>query len=358
MANALLLNFALLIAGLFAVSLTYGPPAQAQSWVRVLARYATTVSVAFLLLFNSVALAPGLLFDFRTIPVALAARRNGMLAGVLVAVPIAAYRWFLGGPAAWAGILDLVAVLAGLKTGTIRVQPQFSDDLRRTWRLRFVLYALANLTTFWAFHLAGKPLASALPVYLVFGVLSGLGMLAGHVVIQTRLRALSRANELEQLAFVDPLTGNLNRRRFEMNLVEVRQPAFLLLLDLDHFKRINDTYGHDAGDQVLVQLAQVVRETLRPTDGVYRLGGEEFAVVLAPCKAPWAEIVADRVRQAIGREVALRAGLGGETLTVSGGLVPIDDEQQTVLRRADEQLYAAKHGGRNQIRSSGGWAAA
>lgn len=351
MLNALVLNFALLIAGTFAVSLTYGRPELREPWWRAGLRLLMSVLVAFLILANSVQLAPGLLFDFRSVPVALAARRSGVLAGLLVALPIAAYRLALGGPAAWAGVLNLVlvAVLGGWSTGLFRPTPRMDDLLRRRWWLPFALYGAANLTTFLAFFLAGRPLKEAVPAYLMFASLSAVGMLAGHLVIQTRLQALARAEELERLAYVDPLTGSLNRRRFDDDLLAAPQPAYLLMLDLDHFKRVNDTYGHGVGDQVLVQLAQVLREAARPTDGVYRLGGEEFAVILAPCEEGQVERVAERLREEVARQVAERAGLMTETITVSGGLVRIRGEKRTLLRAADERLYRAKTLGRNAV---------
>ncbi|UQN10186.1 diguanylate cyclase [Deinococcus sp. QL22] len=348
MLNDLLLNFTLLIAGLFAVSLTYGHPDQVESWKRQVVRYGTTVGLALLLLLNSVPLIPGLLFDFRSVPIALAARRYGVLAGLLVAAPIAVYRLLLGGPGAPAGVINLVlvAVLAGWRVGLFRSQVNL-HTVHEQWWGALRLYAVANLVIFPAVVLTGRPLLDAWPTYLLVSSLSALGLLGGHVVIQTRLRALTKTKELEQLAFADPLTGSLNRRRFDDDFAAAPQPAFLLLLDLDHFKRVNDTYGHEVGDQVLVQMAQLLRETVRPTDSVYRLGGEEFAVMLAPCDESAAPRVAERIRAAVARDLAQRSGMGTDMVTVSGGWVRMTDDKSTTMRAADELLYAAKNGGRN-----------
>lgn len=349
--NTILLNFALLVAGLFVVSLTYGQAKGREVWWHFLTRYCALVTTSFLLLYNSTMLGPDLLFDFRGVVVALAARRNGIVAGVLVAFPVCIYRLILGGPTAWTSVAHLlvVAILAGWPTGLWSLRPNVTEDLQRKWWVPARIYAVVGLGLFPAFHLVGEPLWMTLVVYSGFTVLNTLGMITGSVVIDTRLRALLRADELERLAFIDELTGSFNRRRFSADFRTAIQPAYLLLLDLDHFKRINDLYGHEWGDRVLMQTVQVIREAVRPTDGIYRLGGEEFAVLLSPCRSEMSSHVAERVRQAIEQEVALRALLPQENITVSGSLVIISGTQKEVMRKADELLYKAKQAGRNRV---------
>lgn len=352
MLNDLLLNFALLVAGAFALSLTYRQATLRDSWLRLSGRYATTVTVALLLLFNSVQIGPGLLFDFRTVLVALAARRYGLLPGLLVALPIAVYRLIRGGPTAGVGVLNLVlvALLAAHRSGWLRFNPQPGESsLHRRWWIPLGIFGCANLTTFLAFQLTRQPWVDAVAVYLAFSSLSAVGLLVAHLVIRSRLQALNRVERLENLAYLDPLTGSFNRRRFDDDYLQLHQPAYLLLLDLDQFKRINDTYGHELGDQVLIQTVQVLRDNLRPLDGIYRLGGEEFAVMLAPCDPDSVEEVANRLRAQVEQRVAEQAGLWGDTVTVSGGWVRVDGEKRRVLRQADERLYLAKTGGRNRI---------
>ncbi|WP_232337955.1 GGDEF domain-containing protein [Deinococcus arboris] len=350
--DELLVNLALLIAGVTVITLTYQGTAARESPARLLLRYSATVTVAFVLLLHSAHLAPGLLFDFCGVMIALAARRYGLIAGVLVALPVALYRLALGGPGAWPGVISLllVALLAGARTGWVRRIPRYSeDDLLHHWWVPAGIFGLSSLPTFLAFFLAGKPLLQAVPVYLSITALSALGLIVAHGVKQRRLRSLVRTQQLEQLVFVDSLTGALNRRRFDEDFRHPEQPAYVLLLDLDHFKHINDTYGHDQGDGVLRALVQVLQETVRPTDGIYRLGGEEFAVLLSPCDDVVVRRVAERLRARVQDLLATRAGLRGETITVSGGLVRLEGEKRAVLRTADELLYQAKAFGRNRI---------
>jgi len=164
--------------------------------------------------------------------------------------------------------------------------------------------------------------------------------------------------ELTRLATIDALTGVANRRHFmelaEAELARVHrlgQPAALLMLDLDHFKRINDTHGHAAGDAVLAAFADTLRGALRKIDHVGRLGGEEFAVLLPGAAREAAVALAERVRKAtLARTVA--AGGNAIVATVSIGVATLraDDERpDTALARADAALYRAKQAGRNRV---------
>ena len=349
----MLVNLASLIAGVTVITLTSQGHETRESAVRLLLRYSSAVLLALFLMTHRVELAPGLLFDFRGVVIALAARRYGLVAGLLVALPVALYRLSLGGAGAWPGVatLLLVALLAGAGTGLARRIPRYQEDTvaHRAWTA-LAIFGTAYLTFFPAFLLAGKPVVQALPIYLMVTVLSGLGLVAAHLVKQSRLQSLAQTEQLRQLVFVDPLTGALNRRRFDEDVRQPEQPAFVLLLDVNHFKQVNDTYGHERGDRVLRALVQTLQETVRPTDGVYRLGGEEFAVLLSPCEETAVMRVAQDLRHRVQDLVAVRAGLGKEQqITVSGGLVRLEGEKRDVLRSADQLLYQAKSAGRNRI---------
>jgi len=126
-------------------------------------------------------------------------------------------------------------------------------------------------------------------------------------------------------------------------------------VDADHFKAVNDTLGHDAGDRVLQELARILRESSRESDVVARLGGEEFGVLLPGTPTAGAMIVAERIRRRIGE---LRIEWGDETITVttSIGLATRrhDEPLQALMKRSDEALYAAKEGGRDRVMSAEG----
>ena len=157
----------------------------------------------------------------------------------------------------------------------------------------------------------------------------------------------------------DPLTGLFNRRQFEASLdseidrvARSGESALLLLLDIDHFKRVNDTYGHAAGDVVIRQIGRALLDCVRPMDTVARLGGEEFGAVLPNCPASFGLAVADRVRQAIESTVIVAAPDQHITVTVSvgGAFAPqwVRSSSHLWMERADQQLYRAKAAGRNR----------
>ncbi|WP_028208922.1 GGDEF domain-containing protein [Paraburkholderia nodosa] len=177
---------------------------------------------------------------------------------------------------------------------------------------------------------------------------------------ESALQELQRTNDrLEHLAATDPLTGAANRRQFiervEAEIERARRggaPFSLLALDLDHFKAINDAYGHQAGDTVLREFVQKCIEAIRPYDGVARVGGEEFMVLLPRAGLDAALATGERIRSMIASSV-FGAGSGrcGE-VTVSVGASQFGrdgDTIDTILRAADERLYRAKHLGRNRV---------
>lgn len=175
--------------------------------------------------------------------------------------------------------------------------------------------------------------------------------------VQQRTEALAAANaELERLATRDALTGLANRRSFDERLLACFQTArrtgrgfALLLLDADHFKRVNDQHGHTVGDQVLQQLGQLLKASIRSIDLAARYGGEEFAVLLPETAGlDEAAAVADKIRAA----VALADFPAVGRMTISVGVASwhaADTDPLRLVQRADKGLYAAKGAGRNQV---------
>ncbi|ABM95653.1 MULTISPECIES: GGDEF domain-containing protein [unclassified Methylibium] len=157
----------------------------------------------------------------------------------------------------------------------------------------------------------------------------------------------------------DALTGLANRRQFDLALeretdrvARSGEAALVLLLDIDHFKRVNDTYGHAAGDMVLQAVARTLQECVRPMDTVARYGGEEFAIVLPNCPPAFAQAAAERVRRAVeARTVPLPQGtMLSVTLSAGGAFAPpwVRSSARLWTERADAQLYRAKAEGRNR----------
>jgi len=174
-------------------------------------------------------------------------------------------------------------------------------------------------------------------------------------VVRQRTLELQYANqELERLASSDPLTGLLNRRGFDAQLAvslalarRSGRPMSVITVDIDHFKRVNDSYGHEIGDHVLRNLALQLSRRVRASDTVARLGGEEFIVLLPDTPLEQARQMAQELVESIAAEKQDQVG----RITVSAGssaLRPEDEDASAMLRRSDEALYAAKTAGRNR----------
>lgn len=164
-------------------------------------------------------------------------------------------------------------------------------------------------------------------------------------------------NKWRRLAERDPLTNVFNRRSF-LTLLDkalsrnerLRQPLAVMLIDLDHFKSINDRWGHKQGDEALRHFVEVVAHCLRNEDILGRLGGEEFAVFLNDADLPVAQNVAERLRKAV-ESTPLQTPAGTIPLTISLGLTLacVGETPESALHRADQAMYQAKHNGRNRI---------
>jgi len=173
----------------------------------------------------------------------------------------------------------------------------------------------------------------------------------------SRLQALERIEELEQLALLCPLTGMGNRRYTQMALENACQElrrydwSFgILFIDIDHFKQINDTYGHGVGDQILVMVASALRSGLRSFDFVGRWGGEEFIVLLPNVTDDVLRRVAERCQQLVRESVYQHEGKSIQvTVSMGGVLAERNDTASECVERADRLMYKSKAGGRDRI---------
>ncbi|MGB5524557.1 MAG: GGDEF domain-containing protein, partial [Polyangiales bacterium] len=183
-----------------------------------------------------------------------------------------------------------------------------------------------------------------------------LQALSNHLAVAMANARLVR--QLEELATTDGLTGCLNKRAFldqiEQKLLAAQRfgrKLSLIVTDLDHFKAVNDTYGHAAGDRVLQALGQVLRRVKRETDIVARFGGEEFCVLCEETDSRGAQLLAERVREELeGTE--LQTELGPLRVTASLGVATFPDHASTapdLFVQGDKALYEAKNRGRNQV---------
>jgi len=230
---------------------------------------------------------------------------------------------------------------------------------RRAFLVGFGYYAVATLAllVFLALNTHDLP-ASLTQEFLVSYVVGApifMVMIAGF----SRLRvaygaALTRVESSETLAMQDGLTGLFNRRAFAASMRRARSrqarrktPVSMIMLDLDHFKRINDSFGHDEGDLVLVKVAKILTDTMRRTDDVIRWGGEEFVILMEETTAKDAGMVAERLRALIEAATFIK----GHRVTASFGVSELraGEDDTEFFNRADAALYDAKDMGRNRV---------
>ncbi|HEY6805515.1 MAG TPA: tetratricopeptide repeat-containing diguanylate cyclase [Pyrinomonadaceae bacterium] len=183
-----------------------------------------------------------------------------------------------------------------------------------------------------------------------------------NVALQNEVEERMKAQALaEHLAITDALTGLFNRRQLlelaerEVTLANrYHRTLSLIIFDLDHFKRVNDTFGHVAGDRVLVAISHFVQRTVRKCDIIGRYGGEEFALLLPETSEDKARAMFERIRGSI-EEMKIELDEGTTSVTISAGIAEVDhrsrrDTLEQLLDRADKALYAAKAAGRNQVK--------
>ncbi|WP_236640210.1 sensor domain-containing diguanylate cyclase [Dickeya undicola] len=173
-------------------------------------------------------------------------------------------------------------------------------------------------------------------------------LLMGTVLLHKRIGRLSSE------AYTDPLSGMLNRRGMQESLEEIRneyKKISVIAIDIDHFKLINDSFGHDVGDEVIRKLSQQIRKNFRKTDLICRIGGEEFLILLPGSDIHVAIAIAERLRHNVANTVYL-SGSNHRQITISIGVTTFDPQKSALdvaIKTADNALYKAKNGGRNQV---------
>jgi diguanylate cyclase (GGDEF)-like protein len=213
-------------------------------------------------------------------------------------------------------------------------------------RLSF-LVAMA-LVSFVAYRILGEE-GVAQPL----SVLGGLAANAAFATVFARSSGLRR-EQLEQLATLDPLTGIENRRALETELVIAlaafqrdARPVAMAMIDLDHFKKVNDVHGHDVGDRVLRDFARLTEGAVRRTDRLFRFGGEEFVLLMPGTDDLGLELAMSHLRLRLREN--LRAGTEPVTVSIGGAILRRNESSEAWCARADAALYRAKANGRNRL---------
>ncbi len=195
----------------------------------------------------------------------------------------------------------------------------------------------------------------AAPIMDANGLIIGAVEIFSDVTVKRNIER--RVGELENIAFLDPLTGVKSRRYIELKVKQAieetsqfNRAAGLLMIDVDHFKRVNDTYGHQVGDSVLRAICQTINANLRLGDILGRWGGEEFLLIVRDVNRASLAAVAEKCRMLVAASaIPVRGQHLRVTISVGATLMAADDSDQSVINRTDELMYFSKSSGRNRV---------
>lgn len=307
------------------------------------------VSMGFPLNFS-----PGVVFDLRHVFLVIAASYGGWSVALMTAAAAAMFRIWAGGAGMESELVGIaISTAAGL--GLAKLHAELDLSLPRL----ILLGLAASLSLVSVFLL---PLSTALDVFQTiaapFMAINLFGVIiAGETLNKSRQQKVREIEMVKDIA-TDPLTGLANRRVFDTRGPEMAREEIargghyaIMLIDIDNFKSINDTFGHGCGDQVLRQICDIIAANARENDLVARFGGEEMVLVLPGCEDASTKSVADRIRHSIESE---KFDLEGIRLrvTVSIGYIVVQDQRTPfwkAFNQADSALYRAKNSGRNRV---------
>lgn len=299
----------------------------------------------------------GNIIDARGVMLALSGAFGGPIAAAVTALIASLVRLLLGGASMLQGIA-LIWITASVSLVFAQIVAPGSRPSKTHHFFQLGLLACLPASVL----LSNAPFAElpriALYILLPLGLAKVFGVVVLGRFLSSARQLLITTQTLERQAMLDPLTGLPNRRSLERNSTAIIDRArrrdervAALVIDIDHFKRMNDRYGHDAGDEILKQVAATIIANLRAGDAAARYGGEEIVVLLPRTGRNEASRIAERIREAIGQEVFL---VGGDScsVTVSIGVADLCGEElnfKSLFKAADEALYQAKDGGRDKV---------
>lgn len=299
--------------------------------------------------------ANGIIIDGRAIMVGLGAAFGGLPAAIVLAICSSATRLYIGGEGAFAGV---VGILMAISLGYlwIRLCPcNGRPNIKHlviggvVISLQFTSAYLLPLET--ANQIVVNVYPIMLPTFIISAVILG-------TLIERERKVIEATRNLERVANTDPLTGLMNRRGLELaiekSFPDSQKMTSVVVFDLDHFKAINDLYGHEGGDKALVTFGAILKLNIRTADFAARIGGEEFALFLPETNAEQASTITQRILQSV-RTTPIHTNGVDFPVTVSAGVAQFwaqETEYWQAIREADHALYQAKSNGRDQMMQS------
>lgn len=339
-------NFCIMVTLIYAASLLLGREQLRASMPKQRALLLAFSLIPLLLMLFTVQLRPGIYFDLRQVPIVIATLAAGPLVGLAVTIPFALYRLINFSVGSVPSLLSILLII-----GTVTLLRRHVGGHELLFRLAPRHWPVVVLM----FSLNGLPVAMApdglnvlRQFYLPTLLLNVLGFYLAASVLRSRVQLLSSLRQAKFEARTDSLSGAYNRRQFDEDLPLLVPGDVLLLIDIDHFKVVNDRFGHAVGDEVLAEFSRVLSHALRKSDTAYRYGGEEFAVILRGSRREYVPVVAEHLRLKLA-QLQLPA-LAEHRLSASIGVAFRGEEEASeTLRRADQALYLAKRSGRNRV---------
>ncbi|MBU3182079.1 GGDEF domain-containing protein [Clostridium psychrophilum] len=355
MSRDLFINSTILISFIFIISQMFRKNFLALSTsYRYKFLYGLTQGIlGIILMLFTIHITPKVIMDFRHIPIMLAALYGGGFASIIAGSTIAIFRMIYFGVSTPAIIAStnmfIVAIICALFS-------KLNLNQFKKWTYMNLISSLIITSTF---VLIIKDLIVLRNTLIYFWITSLIiGFLAYYIAnyMNTSIKLLNR---LEHESTIDFLTGLNNVRQFDKylnaSLINVKnkdEHLSILIIDIDFFKKVNDTYGHLAGDSILQQLGVVLTKSSRSFDIVSRIGGEEFSVILPDCPSQQAIEVAERLRSAVETNEFIIQDEIKINITISIGAATYPDnviDLDTLVNSADTALYSAKHSGRNKV---------
>jgi len=312
-----------------------------------------TALLAVLLMVYTVQVTDTIIMDFRNIPIIIAAVYAGLPAAILPAVAIGVFRIINYGISMASIIACLIAISIGLGCGLIALM---NISRKMKW-IYSVLFALLNSTVGFSLVLKSSPILPQLLLFYSLGFI--LLALFTQKYIEFMLKTTKGYQILKKSATIDFLTGLTNIREFDVRFNQIMNSAqrqdrkvSLLYIDIDYFKKVNDTHGHANGDRVLKELAAIFKRECRSYDVISRYGGEEFVVLLDDCPVADAVQIAERIRSAVEQHRFMLTDGQVIQITVSIGVATYlnrNENYKEIIEEADTALYEAKRSGRNRV---------
>lgn len=349
----LISNVALLIASLFVYSQsTHAIPLSRSSTMKtkivsgILAGILANVLMQYSMHFDTT------IVDLRHIPVILVAYYGGPVPALASMFLVIIGRFFIG--------FNTSSMLALLLIVSITLFTLTITKLNMSKRKKIFLTLTSSnvIFTFMIVYLLENPgtLSFLIPSFWIISYMAGF---ISFYVIEFVRRSQNMLNKYKAEAATDGLTGLNNVRKFDESFNKIAAQAVhneeklsLLYIDIDHFKKVNDTYGHKEGDQVLIELSRILKNTVRSFDIVSRNGGEEFTVILLDCPTDRAMEISERIRERVENHPFLLTTGQMIHITVSIGLACYNEttiQPKLLIKEADHALYDAKQTGRNKV---------